>query len=182
MQGGRTMKGVVFLGEGEVEVRDFDVPAPRQGEVLVQMKASGICGSDLMFLNKTKKQIAELPNMNPMGHEPCGVIAALGPGATGVKVGQRTIVYHYAGCGRCKYCRIGYEHHCIHGFNYYGTSRPRGFGGGHEDYMVVPDRVCMKLPDTLLFRKFTYRSVSQPASEWCPFVVSQMVCRKMVYR
>lgn len=145
------MKGVVFLGDGELEVRDFDIPVPGQGEVLVEMKASGICGSDLMFLNKTKKEIAELPNMNPMGHEPCGVIAALGQGATGVKVGQRTIVFHYSGCGRCKYCRIGYEQLCIHGFNYYGTSRLRGYGGGHEDYMVVPDRVCMELPDGMSF-------------------------------
>jgi len=145
------MKGIVFLGDGEVEIREFDKPAPGQGEVLVELKASGICGSDLMWLNRTKKEIADLPHVNPMGHEPCGVIAALGPGATGVAVGQRVMVYHYSGCGRCKYCRIGYEQLCVEGFNYYGTSRPRGFGGGHEDYMVVPDRVCLALPDEMSF-------------------------------
>lgn len=145
------MKGIVFLGDGEVEIREFDKPAPGRGEVLVELKASGICGSDLMWLNRTKKEIAGLPHVNPMGHEPCGVIAELGPGATGVAVGQRVMVYHYSGCGRCKYCRIGYEQLCVDGFNYYGTSRPRGFGGGHEDYMVVPDRVCMALPDEMSF-------------------------------
>jgi threonine dehydrogenase-like Zn-dependent dehydrogenase len=145
------MKGIVFLGDGEVEIREFDMPVPAEREVLVQMKASGICGSDLRWLNKTKKEIGELPHFNPMGHEPCGVIAALGPGAVGVEIGQRVIVYHYSGCGRCKYCRIGYEHLCVDGFNYYGWSNFRGFGGGHEDFMVVPDRVCMKLPDEMSF-------------------------------
>ena len=145
------MKGIVFLGDGELELRDFDVPVPGEGEVLVEMKSSGICGSDLNWLNRAKKEIDELPHVNPMGHEPCGVIASLGPGATGVEVGQRIMVYHYSGCGKCKYCRIGYEQLCIHGFDYYGTSRPRGFGGGHEDYMIVPDRVCMDLPDEMSF-------------------------------
>lgn len=145
------MKGVVFLGDGALELRDFDVPVPGQGEVLVEMKASGICGSDLNWLNRSRKEIDALPHVNPMGHEPCGVITTLGPGASGVEVGQRVMVYHYAGCGRCKYCRIGYEQLCIHGFDYFGTSRPRGHGGGHEDFMVVPDRVCMHLPDEMSF-------------------------------
>jgi len=149
------MKGIVFLGDGELELRDFDIPVPGQGEVLVEMKASGICGSDLNWLNRTKKELDELPHVNPMGHEPCGVIASLGPGVTGLTVGQRVMVYHYSGCGRCKYCRIGYEQLCIHGFDYYGTSRPRGFGGGHEDFMVVPDRVCMNLPDEMSFEAGT---------------------------
>lgn len=145
------MKGVVFLGGGDLEVRDFDTPAPGQGEVLVEMKASGICGSDLPWLKKTKEETADLPHMNPMGHEPCGVITALGPSAKGVEVGQRVMVYHYAGCGRCKFCRMGYEQHCIHGFDYYGTSRHRGFGGGHADYMVAPARICIKLPDQMSY-------------------------------
>ncbi|UCG67035.1 MAG: zinc-binding dehydrogenase [Deltaproteobacteria bacterium] len=145
------MKGVVFVGDGEVEVRDFDVPVPGQGEVLVEMKASGLCGSDLPWLRKTQKELSELPYMNPMGHEPCGVIAALGPGVTGLEVGQRVIVYHYKGCGRCKYCRIGYEQYCVHGHRYYGQSTAKGLGGGHEDFMVAADRVCLNLPDELSY-------------------------------
>jgi threonine dehydrogenase-like Zn-dependent dehydrogenase len=151
----KEMKGIVFLGDGALELRDFDIPVPGPGEVLVEMKASGICGSDLNWLNRTKKEIDALPHVNPMGHEPCGVIASLGPGVTDVAVGQRVMVYHYSGCGRCKYCRIGYEQLCIHGFDYYGTSRPRGFGGGHEDYMVVPGRVCLNLPDGMSFEAGT---------------------------
>jgi len=72
------MRGIVFLGGGELEVRDFPDPVPGTGEVLVKMKASGICGSDLMGLRRPKEQVAQLPRANPAGHEPCGVIEALG--------------------------------------------------------------------------------------------------------
>jgi len=145
------MKGVVFVGDGEVEVRDLDVPVPGQGEVLVEMKASGLCGSDLPWLEKTQKELSALPRMNPMGHEPCGVIAALGPGARGVEIGQRVVVYHYKGCGRCKYCRIGYEQYCVHGHRYYGQSTAKGLGGGHEDFMLAQDRVCINLRDEMSY-------------------------------
>jgi len=145
------MKGVVFIGDGETEIRDFDVPVPGQGEVLVEMKASGLCGSDLPWLNKPQKELSALPYMNPMGHEPCGVIAALGPGVTGIDVGQRVIVYHYKGCGRCKYCRIGYEQYCIRGHGYYGQSTAKGLKGGHEDFMVAADRICINLPDEISY-------------------------------
>ena len=145
------MRGVVFTGDGELEVRDFPVPVPGAGEVLVRMKASGICGSDLMTLLRPKEELAGLPKANPAGHEPCGVIEALGPGAVGVAVGDRVMVYHYSGCGHCKYCRIGYEQLCVQGFDYYGASHARGHGGGHEDFLAAPARVCMNLPEGLSF-------------------------------
>ena len=50
------MKGVVFVGDGEVEIRDLDVPVPGQGEVLVEMKASGLCGTDLKWLTSRKRR------------------------------------------------------------------------------------------------------------------------------
>ncbi len=145
------MKGLVTLGEGQLEIRDFPKPVPGPGEVLVQMKASGICGSDLMGMRRSKADVAKLPKCNPFGHEPCGVIAALGPGVTTVQVGQRVMVFHYAGCTKCYYCRIGYEQLCVDGNNYFGASHARGFPGGHEDFMVVPARVCMRMPDALSF-------------------------------
>jgi len=145
------MKGVVFVGDAELEVRDLDVPVPGQGEVLVEMKASGLCGSDLPWLRKTQKELSALPYMNPMGHEPCGVIAALGPGVTGIGVGQRVIVYHYKGCGKCKYCRIGYEQYCVLGHGYYGQSTAKGLPGGHEDFMLAADRICVNLPDEISY-------------------------------
>ena len=145
------MRGVVFVGDGKLEVRDFPDPIPGPGEVLVKMKASGICGSDLKGLMRPREQVAQLPKSNPAGHEPCGMIEALGPEVSGVEVGSRVMVFHYSGCGRCKYCRIGYEQLCVHGFDYYGASHARGRGGGHEDYMVVPARVCVDMPDDLSF-------------------------------
>ena len=145
------MKGVVFVGNGELEVREFEVPEPGQGEVLIEMKASGLCGSDLTWLRKTREELAALPYMNPMGHEPCGVIKVLGSDVKRVKVGQRVIVYHYRGCGRCRYCRIGYEQYCVQGHKYYGQSTAKGLGGGHQDFMVAAERVCLSLPDELSY-------------------------------
>jgi threonine dehydrogenase-like Zn-dependent dehydrogenase len=146
------MKAVLALGDLNLEVRDIPQPVPGPGEVLLQMKASGICGSDVVYtLRMTKEQVAKEPHSNPFGHEPCGVVAALGPGVTSIEVGARVMVFHYAGCRKCKYCRLGYEQICVNGYTYYGASRANARPGGHEDFMVAPAHVCMRMPDALSF-------------------------------
>ena len=71
------MKGVYFAGERELELRDFPNPEPGPREVLVRMKASGMCGSDLTTYRASKEARAQRPP-NVGGHEPCGVIEARG--------------------------------------------------------------------------------------------------------
>ena len=79
------MRGVVFTGEREIELMEFPDPTPGPGEVVVEMKASGMCGSDLHQYRRPKsggESIGGLPvNPNPVigGHEPCGIVAAIGP-------------------------------------------------------------------------------------------------------
>ena len=96
------MRGVVFTGGRELELMEFPDPTPGPDEVVVEMKASGMCGSDLhkYRLPKAGADMAGRP-ANPviMGHEPCGIIAALGPGVTEreARVGQRVMVHHYPG-------------------------------------------------------------------------------------
>ena len=143
------MRGVVLLGDGELEVRDFPRPEPGYGEVLVRMKASGVCGSDLNPLRAPKAQRGDPSKLNISGHEPCGVVAELGPGVTEVAVGKRAIVHHYSGCGRCKYCRIGYPQLCVQGHKVYGFTDD----GGNADYMVVPAHMCVDLPDEMSFEE-----------------------------
>ena len=84
------------------------------------------------------------------GHEPCGAILALGPGATGRAVGDRVIVYHYAGCGACRFCRAGWEQLCAR-----GGRRVYGFGthGGNADALVIPARALVPLPDELSYEE-----------------------------
>ena len=139
------MKGVVYLGDGEVEVREFSVPVPGPGEVLVEMKVAGLCGSDLHKYHKSREWAEERGGMIS-GHEPCGVVAQLGPGVENPSVGDRVSVYHSLGCGHCTYCLSGEPVFC---------SQEGAFGrtrdGCHADYMLAPANYCLPLPDTMSF-------------------------------
>ena len=89
------MRGVVFTGEREIEFMEFPDPTPGPGEVVVEMKASGMCGSDLHQYRRPKSggaSIGGLPvNPNPVigGHEPCGIVAAIGPGVSDKQAQRR---------------------------------------------------------------------------------------------
>jgi len=83
------MKGVIFSGNRTVEFRAFDDPAPGPGEVVLEIKASGMCGSDLKFYRAAPGEAAKLLGLGSTGaviagHEPCGVVTAVGKG-----VGER---------------------------------------------------------------------------------------------
>jgi threonine dehydrogenase-like Zn-dependent dehydrogenase len=111
------MRGLVFLGERELEVREFPDPSPGPREVIVAMKASGMCGSDLKHYRAPKgERTPDRPVIG--GHEPCGVVVARGSsvGDDEAPIGERVMVHHYSGCGRCKHCRVGYSQMCVHGY------------------------------------------------------------------
>ena len=83
------------------------------------------------------------------GHEPCGVVAAVGAGVSDkeARVGQRVMDHHYDGCGNCKHCRAGWTQMCLAGTVVYGS----GGHGGHAKYMKVPVSTLVPLPDSLSF-------------------------------
>jgi threonine dehydrogenase-like Zn-dependent dehydrogenase len=146
------MRGVVLLGERQVELREFPDPAPGPDEVVLEMKASGICGSDLRPYREARRDREGGPRGPAQGalisgHEPCGVIAAVGPHVSGWQPGDRVMMHHYAGCGRCKYCRVGYSQLCLVGHKTYGYTAH----GGNADYMVAPASTMVRLPDELTF-------------------------------
>jgi threonine dehydrogenase-like Zn-dependent dehydrogenase len=85
------MKGIVFVGDREVEVRELSKPSPGAGEVLLAMKASGLCGSDLRAYRVPRAQRGDPTALAVGGHEPCGVVAEVGPGVSTVRVGDRVI-------------------------------------------------------------------------------------------
>src|SRR5215472_18364933 len=115
------MRGVVFLGGRKLELREFPDPTPGPGEVVVA------------------------------GHEPCGVVAARGAGVSeaDAPTGQRVMVHHYKGCGRCKHCRVGWAQLCRSGIVVYGMTGH----GGHASYMTVPAFTLVPLPDSLSFEE-----------------------------
>lgn len=139
----RYYAGIVFLGNRRVEAREFPDPVPTAGEAVVRVRASGLCGSDFNPFR------APQATDSISGHEPCGEVEALGSGSAGARVGDRVIVYHYSGCGTCKYCRTGWEQLCSSGRKTYGF----GSNGGNADYILVPARTLVPLPDELSFEE-----------------------------
>ena len=139
------MKGVVLLGDRACCVREFPDPVPGPGEVRVKMIASGICGSDLHLYRRDRAWAKDRGNRIP-GHEPCGVVDAVGTGVTKVREGDRVTVYHYLGCGYCAQCASGHMMWC---------REARGYGGpvdgSHADYVIADERNCVKMPDEISF-------------------------------
>jgi threonine dehydrogenase-like Zn-dependent dehydrogenase len=149
------LRGVVFLGDRRVELRSFPDPAPAEGEVVIEIKASGMCGSDLKFYRSppgaAQAALGLGGNADPFiaGHEPCGVIVARGPGVSEreAPIGQRVMDHHYSGCGVCAHCRVGWSQLCRAGITVYGVTAH----GGHADYLKVPARTLVPLPEELSF-------------------------------
>ena len=143
------------MGNRKIEIRDFPDPAPGPGEVVIEMKASGMCGSDLKFYRpppgEAQKALGLGGNAEPFiaGHEPCGVVASRGPGVSEreAPIGSRVMDHHYAGCGVCKHCRVGWSQLCREGITVYGVTA----NGGHAEYLKVPARTLVPLPEELSF-------------------------------
>ncbi len=138
------MRGMVFLGDRRVKVHDFPDPTPGPGEAVVRIRAAGLCGSDLGLYR------GERAATWVCGHEPCGEVVALGPGVAAPAIGDRVIVYHYAGCGVCRHCRAGWEQLCLR-----GGHRVYGFGadGANATALVIPARALVPLPEPLSFEE-----------------------------
>src|SRR5213083_154389 len=149
------MRGAVFLGNRKVELRSFPDPTPGPGEVVIEMKASGMCGSDLKFYRSppgaAQAALGLGGSADPFiaGHEPCGVVVARGLGVSEreAPIGQRVMDHHYAGCGVCQHCRVGWSQLCREGIVVYGVTA----NGGHAEYLKVPVRTLVPLPDELSF-------------------------------
>ena len=140
------MKGVAFLGERKLEIREFEDPTPGTGEVVLQIRASGMCGTDL---GQYRAPIGVFNSELIGGHEPCGVVVAVGPCVPEnlARPGMRVMDHHYKGCGVCNHCRSGWSQLCRNGMEVYG----RTAHGSHAEYMKVPASTLVPLPEELSF-------------------------------
>jgi L-iditol 2-dehydrogenase len=131
----------VASGVGNVELRQIDEPAPGPGQALIEVRAAGICGTDLHIYHdefRTRPPVV-------MGHEVAGVVAALGAGVTGIEVGQRvTTETYFSTCGACRFCRAGRPNLCLD-----RMSIGSAVNGGFTRYLVVPARNLHRLPDSV---------------------------------
>src|SRR3954451_3615807 len=101
------MRGVYLPGDRRVDVRSVPDPTPGRGQVVVAMRASTICGSDLRAIYREHLGTGPEAYRDVIaGHEPCGEGVAVGADCSGISGGDRVVVYHIAGCGQCADCRM----------------------------------------------------------------------------
>ena len=100
------MKGITFTGSRTLDVMNFKDPTPGPRDVVLEIKASGMCGSDLHQYRKPSGVDQAMGGVKRVagsiaGHEPCGIIAAVGTGVSEreARIGQRVMDHHYDGCG-----------------------------------------------------------------------------------
>jgi len=122
------VKAAVYHAPGDIRIEERDAPVPGPGEVLVEMRACGVCGSDLMDWYQGPRAPLVL------GHEPVGVVVGRGPGDGLPELGQRVFVHHHVPCLECEYCRRGHETLCD------GFKATRIVPGGFSELILVPAR------------------------------------------
>ncbi len=145
------MRAAVFEQKGKISIREVPRPNPGPGEALVRVTLTTICGTDVHILR------GEYPVKNGLvvGHEPVGVIEAVGVGVTGYAPGERVIVGAITPCGQCRACLSGSPSQCDHGGSGYEALGGWRFGntinGCQAEYVLVPNAQAnlAKIPDAL---------------------------------
>ncbi len=139
------MKALVLTGSEKLEVLDIPMGEPQDDEVVVQVKACGVCGTDLHMFHGDK---GAFDNAYPlvMGHEFAGVIHKVGKNATKFKVGDHVAVDPNVYCGNCEPCLRGDVHYCEHMLGV-GTT----VNGGFAEFCTVPEKAAYLVPKELDF-------------------------------
>ena len=133
---------IVEIGQ-PLEERKVDVPAIGDQDVLVRVRAAGICHSDVHYRSGVSP-VGPLP-ITP-GHEVAGVVEAVGSRVTNVGAGDRVCLHYLISCGDCAYCAQGSEQFCVEG-SMIGKHRD----GGYAEYIAVPARTAIPLPEEIPF-------------------------------
>lgn len=142
------MKAAVYYGRDDIRNEDLPVPQIGPSELLLRIRASGICGSDVMHWYRSGK------GPRVLGHEVAGEVVLAGREVKSVREGDRIAVSHHVPCNTCHYCRRGHHTVC-------DTLRETNFfPGGFAEYVRVPEinvvRGVYHLPDQLSFEEATF--------------------------
>jgi len=147
-----TMLAAVYRGINDVRMETVPVPQIGLGEILVRVHTCGICGTDLKKISTGSHSAPRI-----FGHETSGVVAALGAGVTGFRLGDRVMIFHHIPCGSCYYCRQRTFAQCP---VYKKVGCTAGFepsGGGFAEYVRVMDwiveRGTIRIPDGVSFEQ-----------------------------
>ena len=157
------MKAGVVYARDDLRFEDIDKPSPKAGEVLVKVKYTGICGSDVPRVNGDACHF--FPNV--LGHEFSGTVVELGEGVTKLAVGDRVAGVPLVPCMECEDCKRGDYSLCKH-YSFIGS---RQFGSFAE-YVVVPERCAFKFADGVSFEQgalFEPATVALHGLEYFPY-------------
>src|SRR5258707_7308008 len=137
------MRAARIFDDLSLRLDEVAVPVPGPGQVLVRIRAAGVCGTDLHILDGMIK-----PDPYPMtlGHEAAGVVAAAAPHARYVE-GDRVAVYNKLFCGECEQCLGGRNNLCDNEPGQLGFNQD----GGDQEYVLVPERNVVPIPDVVDF-------------------------------
>ena len=136
------MKAAVIYKPGDIKVIDKETPAPKDNEVLIRIKACGVCGTDHSLYT------GGFPTNYPVviGHEFAGEVVAIGNDVKTLKVGDRVTVDPNRVCRRCEYCRMGKEHLCLN-----LSSMGVHIDGADAEYCVMVESNVYNIPDSLSY-------------------------------
>ncbi|MCS7238565.1 MAG: galactitol-1-phosphate 5-dehydrogenase [Thermoguttaceae bacterium] len=146
------MKALVLTAYNVLAIQEVPTPVPGEGEVLVKVRACGICGSDVHGLDgSTGRRIPPLI----MGHEAAGEVAAVGPGVRSVAVGEAVTFDSTVWCGECVDCRRGRVNLCEKRQVLGVACAEFRRDGAFAEYVVVPERIIVRMPPGLSFLEAT---------------------------
>lgn len=137
------MRALKVTGNRRVDIVDVPRPKAKKGWVVVKVMASAICGSDLRAYFSTSKGYKFT-----FGHEAAGEVVEIGDEVTFIKPKDRVVIHAIASCGRCRYCRKGDWIFCSEAKIIGGY-----LDGGNAEYLAVPERNCLLLPNDLSFEQ-----------------------------
>ncbi len=136
------MKAIVAHAAKDLRIEDYPQPEPGAGQVLIRMKAGGICGSDLHYYNHGGFGPITLKQPMVLGHEVAGVIERLGKGVDTLAVGQLVAISPSRPCSACEYCDDGLPNHCLN-MRFYGSAMPfPHIQGAFQEWLVADVAQC----------------------------------------
>jgi len=151
------MKAVQLVEIGRpLEMQEVPFPAVGAQDVLVRIKAAGICHSDVHYRSGVSP-VGPLPQT--LGHEISGVVEQVGSQVLNVQVGERVCLHYLVTCGECYYCTSGNEQFCPQ-----GAMLGKHCDGGYAEYIAVPARNAVSIPDTVSFEQAAVSMCSSPTS------------------
>jgi L-iditol 2-dehydrogenase len=154
------MRTVPLVAPRQLELVEAKMPeGPGPGEVLVRLKAVGLCGSDLHWWNEGNIHGTPAAYPQILGHEPVGEVVEVGPRVHGVKAGDRVSIEPSLTCGHCEYCLSGRHNLCVSS-RFMGGPQAAGF---LQDYRVVPAHNCDPIPAGLTWHQAT---LMEPVAVW----------------